>query len=159
MAKLISSQQAVDLVQDGATLGLTGFVSFGLPEELLCRMEQKFLAEGHPRNLFTFFAAGIAGDGKTRGLNHFSHDGMIGKLYGGNNSMSPVMGEYIASNKFPAYMAPQGVISHLMRAIAAGEPGVLTHVGLKTFSDPRVEGCRINDKCTEYSEEFVQLLN
>ena len=158
MAKLITPRQAVDMVKDGATLGLTGFVSFGLPEELLLQMEQKFLAEGHPRDLFTFFAAGIAGDGKTRGLNHFSRDGMIGKLYGGNNSMAPIMGEYIASNKFPAYMAPQGVISHLMRAIAAGEPGVLTHVGLKTFCDPRVEGCRINDKCKEYNEEFVRLL-
>lgn len=159
MSKVITARQAVDMVQDGATLALTGFVSFGLPEELLVEMEKKFLEEGHPKNLFTFFAAGIAGDGKTRGLNHFSHDGMIGKLYGGNNSMAPVMGEYIASNKFPAYMAPQGVISHLMRAIAAGEPGVLTHSGLKTFCDPRVEGCQINDKCKEEPEEFVQLMH
>lgn len=158
MDKLITARQAVDMVKDGATLAMTGFVSFGLAEELLTELEKKFLEEGHPRDLFTFFAAGIAGDGKTRGINHFSHEGMIGKLYCGNNSFAPMMGEFIASNKFPAYMAPQGVISHMMRAIAAGEPGVLTHVGLKTFCDPRVEGCKVNEKCNEYDDEFVQLL-
>lgn len=56
-------------------------------------------------------------------------------------------------------MTPQGVLSHLTRAIAGGKPGVITHVGLKTFCDPRVEACHANEKCNEIDEEVVELIH
>jgi len=147
VSKVITARQAVDLLKDGVTFCTSGFMGFGVPETLLSTMEEKFIKEGHPKDLFIVFAAGIAGDGKSRGGNHFSQPGMLRRLFSGNNSMTPKLSEAIASNRFPAYMAPQGVMVHLFRAIAGGKPGVLTHVGLKTFCDPRVEGCRVNDKC------------
>lgn len=48
MRKVISRQEAAALVQDGMTLGMLGFVTLSVPEELLVSLEERFLAEGHP---------------------------------------------------------------------------------------------------------------
>jgi propionate CoA-transferase len=66
--------------------------------------------------LLLFYGAGIAGDGKTRGANHFGHKGLLRMLYCGNNSMAPRFGSFVGGAEFPAYMAPQGALIHLMRA-------------------------------------------
>ena len=157
--KIISSKDAAKLVKDGDTLAITGFVSFGLAESILTELEQRFIDEKSPKDLFLFHVAGIAGDGIKRGINHFSHDKMIRKLYCSNCSLAPKIAKYIAENHFATYMKPQGVLSHLTRAIAGGKPGVITHVGLKTFCDPRVEACHANEKCNEIDEEVVELIH
>ena len=64
----------------------------------------------------------------------------------------------VVEEQIAAYMIPQGVASHLIRAIAGGKTGVLTHIGLKTFADPRLEGCKVNRKAIESGEEIVSLI-
>lgn len=159
MSKVISAKEAAELVKDRDTLCVGGFIGFGLAEDVLTQLEKRYLEDGHPKDLSLLYAAGLAGDGKTRGSNHFGHEGMVRRMYCGNNSQNPVMAEYIANNLFPTYMAPQGVICHLFRAIAAGEPGVVTHVGLGTYCDPRVGSCKANAKCDEDDEGVVELVN
>lgn len=159
MGKIISARQAVDLVKDGDTLALNGFLGFCVAEDLLVTLEETYLRTGHPKNLQAFYAAGIGGDGKFRGANHLAQPGMLRRLYCGNNSATPKMAAAIATNDFPAYMLPQGVISHQMRAVAGGKPGVITHVGLKTFCDPRVDGCAVNAACkTDPEGGVVELI-
>jgi propionate CoA-transferase len=155
--KVITAQQAAELVKDNDTIGVGGFMGCGVPEELMEGLRQRFLATQAPRNLTLYHCAAV-GDGKERGANRLGVEGMLKKLICAHIGLEPALNKLTVENKIATYMIPQGVASHLLRAIAGKKMGVFTHVGLKTFVDPRLEGCKAND-LAKRSGDVVKLLS
>lgn len=155
--KIVKLQDAAKLIKDNDTLVTGGFVGIGFAEELAIAIEKRYLETQSPKQLTLLYAAG-QGDGKTRGLNHFAHEGMVQRVIGGHWGLVPQLGKLALENKIEAYNLPQGVISHLFRDIAAGKTGTLSKVGLHTFVDPRLEGGKMNVCTQENLVEVVEVL-
>jgi propionate CoA-transferase len=101
-------------------------------------------------------AAGQSG-GKDVGFDLLGVDGLIKKLIFSHSGKAPTISDLIMRNKIIAYCLPQGVISQLFRDIAAKRPCLITHTGLSTFVDPRIEGGKVNE-ITKKEEDIVELI-
>jgi propionate CoA-transferase len=138
--RVVTADQAAGLIRDGDTV-LTGGSGSGhaVPEALMAAVERRFLATGQPRQITSIHPVGL-GDQGSLGAAHFAHQGLLKRVVTGTLVDSPPLAEMAARDEVEAYNLPQGVLSQLMREIAAGRPGLITHVGLHTFIDPRLGG-------------------
>jgi len=153
----MSAEAAARLVQDGATVLVDGSGGgVNEPDRVLAALEARFLDERHPGALTVVHPSGM-GDGEGGGIDRFAHPGMVRRAIGGHWNWCPGMQRLATSNAIEAYCLPQGVMSHLFRAIAGHAPGVITHIGLGTFVDPRIDGGRLNASATDALVELVTL--
>lgn len=154
--RIITAREAADRLCDGMTVAVSGFGGCCHPEAITAAVEDRFLAEAGPRDLTLLFAAST-GDRKTRGMGHFGYEGLVKRVIAGGWRGTPRLGNLALEEKIEAYCWPQGVIAQLYRAIAAGQPGVITHIGLGSFMDPANGGGRMNASTREAIVERVSL--
>ena len=154
--EIMTADQAIAMITDGAGVLFGGFVACVVPEELESALGKRFVETNSPQDLTVIYAAG-QGDGKDRALNQIAHEGLVKKVIGGHWGLVPKLQKLAIENKIEAYNLPQGIISHLCRDISAGKPGTISKVGLRTFVDPRLEGGKINDVTTEDIVDLIEL--
>lgn len=153
----MDAEQMAQRVFDGATVVLSGSGG-GLQEadHIAAAIERRFLATGHPRDLTLVHGLGI-GDGVESGVSRFAHEGMVRRVIGGHWTWSRRMQELARRNRIEAYTLPAGPIQTLLREAGAGRHGLVTHIGLHTFADPRHGGGKCNARATEDLVEVVTL--
>ena len=155
VSKVVSATDAVSVIGDGDVVASSGWGGHGVAETVLKAIENRFVAEGSPRNL-TLVWAGGQGDGAERGLNHLGHAGLLKRTIGGHYGLIPKIVDLAVEEEIEAYNFPEGVILNLFRNTAGGAPGVLTSIGIGTFVDPRLEGGKVNASATEDLVETAQ---
>lgn len=157
-AKILTPEEAADLIQDGDTVAVTAAGGGLLEPETVCRaIEKRFLETGRPRDLTLVNALGFGNAERNIGINHFAHEGLIKRVIVGLWSWSPRMQEMVENGDIEAYCLPGGAIMQLLREIGAGRPGLFTHVGLGTFVDPRLGGGKCNSRTTEDIVEVMEI--
>jgi propionate CoA-transferase len=154
--EVVTADEAVSLIRDGDTVATGGFTTTNLPLELLHALRDRFIKTGRPRDLTILQPAGQSG-GKGVGFDSIAIEGLIRKMIFTHSGKAPTVSDMIMNNKVIAYCLPQGVISQMFREIAAKRPCLITHTGLYTFVDPRVEGGKVND-ITKKEEDLVELI-
>ncbi len=154
LKKIIEAADAAAVIHSGDTVASSGYAGSGTPDQLFASIEQRFLEAGEPRDLTFVFSTG-QGDMKDKGLNRIAHQGLVRRVIGGYFGLSPKLEKLIVDDLIEAYNLPQGVLTQLYRDIGAGKPGLLSHVGLGTYVDPRLEGGRMNRRTTQ---DIVQLM-
>lgn len=145
--RIINAEEVVKLIKSGDTIAVSGSGGTGSPDAVLQALQRRYQETKKPNNLTV--AAGISPGNLTYdnvGMNCFAEKGMVGKAICAHLGMGKKFGVAIGENQFPAFGIPLGVYTHLLRATAGHKPGVLTHVGLNTFVDPRIEGACENEK-------------
>lgn len=156
MKKIIEAQELAKLIPDNATIAISGNGG-GMVEAdyIMQAIEQRFLDTGHPCNLTLIHSLGI-GDRGEKGSNRFAHKKMLKRVIAGHFTWSVKMQELVKNDDIEAYCFPGGVIQGLLREIGAGRPGLITHIGLGTFVDPRQDGGKANKVTTE---DLVEIIN
>ena len=157
--EIIKKDKVADLIHDGDMVAISGSGGSGSPEALIKSVMDSFLKKGTPKNIGV--TCGISPGNLTNddvGMNMLAKPGLVGRAICAHLGMGRVFGNAIGGNQFPAFAVPLGVINHLYRAIAGHEVGVVTHIGLGTFADPRVEGCCANEKAHKL-KPIVELIN
>lgn len=61
--QFITASQAATFIPDGSTVAVDGFISFALPDDILGEIEERFIKEGHPRDLSVVNVAGLGAMG------------------------------------------------------------------------------------------------
>jgi propionate CoA-transferase len=155
--RVVTADDAAALLRDGDTLLIGGSGGgHAVPEAPITAVERRFLAHGQPRGITSLHPVGL-GDTASQGVSRFAHPGLLKRIVCGTYVDSPPIGELAARDEIEAYTLPQGVLSQLMREMAAGRPGLITHVGLHTFVDPRQGGGRQSARAAEQLVEVITL--
>ncbi|KGI37488.1 acyl CoA:acetate/3-ketoacid CoA transferase [Clostridium tetani] len=153
--KFLKAHEAANLVKDGDLIVTGGFVGSCCPEALTKALENRFLETSSPKDLTLMYAA-AQGDGNGKGADRFAHAGMTKRVLGGHWNLSPSLGKMTINNEIEAYNLPQGTLSQLFRDIAGKRIGTITHVGLNTFVDPRLQGGKLNEIT---KKDIVEVIN
>ncbi len=141
MKKSISLQGAVDLVKDGMTLMIGGFLGTGSPKQII-----DALAESGKKDL-TIICNDTVYDGKGWGKLIANHQvkKTIASYIGANSDSVNQMN----SGEMVIEFSPQGTMAERIRAKGAGLGGVLTTTGLNTVVE------KGKDKVTVDGKEYL----
>lgn len=122
--RTVSVEDAVDLIPDGATLMIGGFMAVGSPERLI----DELVRQGK-RNL-TVIANDTAVPG--RGIGKLVDKGLVSRTVASHIGLNPETQRQMIDGKMTVDLIPQGTLIERIRAGGFGLGGILTPTGIGT---------------------------
>lgn len=164
MFKIMTADEAMDILKDGDVIALNSFLGIDNPVELHEALYRRYKTTGSPKHLTMISSAGFGAWDEDKAAERYIREGAVDKIICGHFGAMYSTKKLVLEDRFEAYNLPLGCISHALRAQAGGLPGALSKVGLDIFVDPRLEGPGINriskdDSLVKYvvleGEEFL----
>lgn len=136
--KPVSVQDAVELVPDGATLMIGGFMAVGTPERLI----DELIRQGK-RNL-TIVANDTAKPGL--GIGKLVDAGLVSRTIASHMELNPETQRQMIAGKMAVDLIPQGTLIERIRAGGCGLGGVLTPTGIGTIVEEGKQTVEVNGR-------------
>jgi len=136
--KTISCAAAVEMIPNGATLMIGGFMGVGTPERLI----DELVRQGK-RNLVV-----IANDNAVpgRGIGKLVDAGLIGRTIASHIGLNPETQRQMIAGSMAVDLVPQGTLIERIRAGGCGLGGVLTPTGVGTIVEEGKQRIDLNGK-------------
>src|SRR5205807_5281122 len=134
--KTVSSEEAVSIMPDGATVMIGGFMGVGTPERLI----DEIVRQGK-RNL-TVIANDTASPG--RGIGKLVDAGLINRTITSHIGLNPETQKQMIAGKIAVDLVPQGTLIERIRAGGFGLGGVLTPTGVGTVVEEGKQKVQVN---------------
>ena len=145
MFKIISDREAAGIIKNGDCIAINSFLALSNPEALHNALYERFIETGFPNNLRLFCAAGFGVWDENRYADRYIKAGAVREIIAGHYNSMPAAIQMALAGEIEAYCLPLGVLSHTIRAAAAGRDWHLSEVGIGIYVDPRVDTYALND--------------
>ncbi|GMO40585.1 MAG: CoA transferase subunit A [Treponemataceae bacterium] len=124
-SKLMTADEAVACIKDGAVIMVGGFMTCGTPEPVMEALERKGV-----KNLTVICNdAGYPGKGTGR----LVKSGQAKKIIVSHVGLNPEVAERMNNGTLEVVLVPQGTLAERIRAAGAGLGGVITPTGVGTI--------------------------
>lgn len=122
--KIITIQEAVDMVEDGSTVMIGGFLDVGSPNRIIDALVEKNVKD------LTIIANDTSFE--DRGIGRLIVNNQVKKVYASHIGTNRETGRQMMANEMDVVLVPQGTLAEQMRAKGYGLGGVLTPTGIDT---------------------------
>ena len=146
MFRIISAEEAIGTIKDGDCIAINSFIAWSNPEALHDALYERIVKTGGPKDLKIFCAAGFGAWDENRLGDRYIKLGAVSEVIAGHFGGMPATVKMALEGKIEAYNLPLGVLSHTVRAAAAGKDWLLSEVGVGIYCDPRIDTYALNDK-------------
>ncbi|MDY0138664.1 MAG: 3-oxoacid CoA-transferase subunit A [Candidatus Izemoplasmatales bacterium] len=138
MRGFIKKKDFKDILKDGISIMVGGFLTNGTPETLI-----DYVVESKVKNLTI-----ICNDGgyEDKGVGKLIVNNQVRKLIASHIGTNPYVGQLMQEGKIEVELVPQGTLAERIRAFGAGLGGILTPTGLDTIVESNKQVLEVNGK-------------
>ena len=138
MKKIISAKEAINMIKDGSSVMVGGFISCGAPDVLVDELVEQNVKE------LTLICNDTSVPGKDKG--RLIENRQVKKLFAAHIGLNPETGRQMRAGELDVELIPMGSLIERIRAKGAGLGGILTPTGVGTIVEDNNETMVINGK-------------
>lgn len=147
--KIMSMEDAINLVKDGDTIWINSFAAVASPVNLNIALTNRFRKTGHPRHLSVYSPFSFSDWKEDSDVEGYICEGAVDRVVIGFFGSLKRTCRCIMDNEIEGYNLPGGVMSHMIRAAAMGWENLFSKTGLNLFVDPKYDQYKLNERSKE----------